>query len=98
MGICYDLARGWFIFLLLGVILLNSVYVKGNYIKHFFDFNVLIESMKETKENLGFAHKFVGLFYCVISFIAYFCIYLGLFCINIKNICLLNFEKSRNFK
>ncbi len=35
MGICYDLARGWFIFLLIGVILLNSVYVKGNYIKHF---------------------------------------------------------------
>ena len=36
MGICYDLARGWFIFLLIGVILLNSVYIKGNYIKHFF--------------------------------------------------------------
>ncbi len=35
MGICYDLARGWFIFLLIGVILLNSVYIKSNYIKHF---------------------------------------------------------------
>ena len=79
MGICYDLARGWFIFLLIGMILLNSVYIKSNYIKHFFYFNVLIESMKETKENLGFSHKFVGVFYCVISFIAYFCIYLGLF-------------------
>jgi len=84
MGICYDRARGWFIFLLLGVILLNNVYVKGNYIKHFFDFNVLIESMKETKENLGFAHKFVGVFYCVISFIAYLCIYLGLFALILK--------------
>jgi len=83
MGIYYDLARGWFIFLLIGVILLNSVYVKGNYIKHF-DFNVLIESMKETKENLGFAHKFVGVFYCVISFIAYFCIYLELLALILK--------------
>ena len=79
MGIYYDLARGWFMFLLLGVILLNSVYVK-----HFFDFNVLIESVKETKENLGFAHKFIGVFYCVISFIAYFCIYLGLFALILK--------------
>ena len=84
MGIYYDLARGWFIFLLLGVILLNSVYVKGNYIKHFFDFNVLIEAVKETKENLGFAHKFVGVFYCAFSFIAYFCIYLGLFALILK--------------
>ena len=32
--------------------------------------------MKETKENLGFAHKFVGVFYCVISFIAYLCIWM----------------------
>lgn len=84
MGIYYVWLEAGFMFLLLGVILFNSVYVKGNYIKHFFDFNVLIESVKETKENLGFAHKFIGVFYCVISFIAYFCIYLGLFALILK--------------
>ena len=35
------LTKFWFLLLIAGVILLNSVYLKGNYLKHFFDFGEL---------------------------------------------------------
>ena len=54
------LTKFWFLLLIAGVILLNSVYLKGNYLKHFFDFGELkrIEIIQKTllyvKKKLNF--------------------------------------------
>lgn len=72
------LAKFWFLLLIAGVILLNSVYLKGNYLKHFFDFGELKRIAQKLKNESNCLGKFVYCFFGAIALFAYVCVYLGL--------------------
>ena len=48
------LTKFWFLLLIAGVILLNSVYLKGNYLKHFFDFGELKRIAHKIKDESNY--------------------------------------------
>ena len=72
------LTKFWFLLLIAGVILLNSVYLKGNYLKHFFDFGELKRIDQKIKDESNYLGKSVYCFFGAIALFAYVCIYLGL--------------------
>ena len=53
------LTKFWFLLLIAGVILLNSVYLKGNYLKHFFDFGELKRIAQKIKDESNYLGKSV---------------------------------------
>ena len=69
------LTKFWFLLLIAGVILLNSVYLKGNYLKHFFDFGELKRIAQKIKDESNYLGEIcLLLFWC--NRIICLCVYL----------------------